>query len=313
MPRIRSIKPEFFSDEDLYDLEERTGLPIRIAFAGLWGQCDREGRFDWKPRQLKVGACPHDALDFNKVLLTLQEAGFIGQYGESGEFGWVRNFARHQRIDKSKEPASSRPHPPSFDPKWPDRLHQKETKQEPKVAPKEERTPPSNTPPAPPATGPSNGPPSGPSEVVPPGVWKEGRKGREGKGRERRKKEELRSSKEKPNVLSPSADDVRQFFADEGRPATSAQRFFEHHEANGWLHNGEPVRDWRKMAKGWKDGPTSPLSLEHGSRLPAKCMPITEIIRDTETEQEWIGGGRRWSRVLGDLQDEGPARGGDGG
>ena len=45
MARIRTIKPEFFRHEGLYELEQETGFAIRVAFAGLWTACDREGRF----------------------------------------------------------------------------------------------------------------------------------------------------------------------------------------------------------------------------------------------------------------------------
>ena len=52
-PRIRSVLPEFFSHEDLYDLELASGLPVRLAYAGLWTWTDRRGVFEWRPRRLK--------------------------------------------------------------------------------------------------------------------------------------------------------------------------------------------------------------------------------------------------------------------
>ena len=42
MARIRTIKPEFFRHADLYEAERETGLPLRLAFAGLWTAADRE-------------------------------------------------------------------------------------------------------------------------------------------------------------------------------------------------------------------------------------------------------------------------------
>ena len=54
MARIRTIKPEFFRHEALFEAEHRAGLPLRLAFAGLWTAADREGRFKWRPRQLKL-------------------------------------------------------------------------------------------------------------------------------------------------------------------------------------------------------------------------------------------------------------------
>jgi hypothetical protein len=35
VPRIRTVKPEFFRHEELYELEKQTGLPLRLAFIGV--------------------------------------------------------------------------------------------------------------------------------------------------------------------------------------------------------------------------------------------------------------------------------------
>ncbi len=58
MARIRTIKPEFFLHDELFELEKETGLPVRLAFIGLWTQCDREGRFKWRPLRLKAAILP---------------------------------------------------------------------------------------------------------------------------------------------------------------------------------------------------------------------------------------------------------------
>jgi hypothetical protein len=68
LARIRTIKPEFFRHADLYEAEKETGLPLRLAFAGLWTAADREGRFKWRPRELKLDCLPHDDVDFSRVL-----------------------------------------------------------------------------------------------------------------------------------------------------------------------------------------------------------------------------------------------------
>ena len=49
--RIRTVKPEFFTHEGLFDAEKATKLPLRVAFVGLWCAADREGRFRWEPRR----------------------------------------------------------------------------------------------------------------------------------------------------------------------------------------------------------------------------------------------------------------------
>jgi hypothetical protein len=113
MARIRTIKPGFFRHADLYDAEVETGLPLRIAFAGLWCCADREGRFRWNPRELKLDALPHDAVDFARVLDALTTRGFIVRYETpSGVFGAIPSWSKHQVIN-NREAASELPPPPS--------------------------------------------------------------------------------------------------------------------------------------------------------------------------------------------------------
>lgn len=113
MGKIRSIKPEFFTDADLYDLEKSTGMPVRVGFAGMWTQVDREGRFRWRPRELKLQILPFDDVDFGLFLDVLLRAGMVKRYEFDGKaYGVVVNFVRHQRPHK-KEPPSEIPQPPS--------------------------------------------------------------------------------------------------------------------------------------------------------------------------------------------------------
>ena len=118
MARIRTIKPEFFLDEVLFDLEKQTRLPVRLAYAGLWTQADREGRFEWKPRQLKAAIQPHDRLDFAKVLDALERSGRVEHYAVDGrEYGRIRSWKRHQVINNKERESNI---PPSPDEAMPD-------------------------------------------------------------------------------------------------------------------------------------------------------------------------------------------------
>jgi hypothetical protein len=115
MARIRTIKPDFFRHEDLYAAEVESGLPLRLAFAGLWTVCDREGRFRWRPLQLKLDCLPYDNVDFSRVLDALATRGFIVRYrvtDESGahDFGFVPSWRKHQVINP-REKASDLPNP----------------------------------------------------------------------------------------------------------------------------------------------------------------------------------------------------------
>jgi len=100
MARIRTVKPELFRHEGLYELELETGLPVRFSFAGLFTACDRRGRFKWKPRQLKLDVLPYDNLDFSRVLDALASRGFIVKYENLGEiYGCIPTFETHQVIN----------------------------------------------------------------------------------------------------------------------------------------------------------------------------------------------------------------------
>jgi hypothetical protein len=111
MGRIRTIKPEFFLNDDLADLDEETGLPVRLAYIGLWCQCDREGRFEWRPKRLKPQILPYDSTCMERVLHALTTRGFVVKYVENGrEFGWIPGFAQHQVVN-NKERNSTLPSP----------------------------------------------------------------------------------------------------------------------------------------------------------------------------------------------------------
>ncbi|HQC99488.1 MAG TPA: hypothetical protein PK306_27655, partial [Aquabacterium sp.] len=112
MARIRTIKPEFFRHEALFEAERETGLPLRLAFAGLWTVADREGRFKWRPRAMKLDVLPYDDVDFAAVLDRLADRGFVVRYEVGGDvFGAIPSWSSHQVIN-NRESASLLPSPP---------------------------------------------------------------------------------------------------------------------------------------------------------------------------------------------------------
>lgn len=115
MSRIRAIKPEFFRHEGLYEAEVATGLPLRVAFSGLWTVADREGRFRWRPRVIKLDVLPFDNLDFETVLNALVDHGFIVKYRVGdGLFAHIPSFADHQHVNQ-REAQSDLPTPSMAD------------------------------------------------------------------------------------------------------------------------------------------------------------------------------------------------------
>lgn len=105
--RIRTIKPEFFLHDRLFDSEKDEALPMRLAFIGLWCASDREGRFKWEPRRLGASILPYDGIDFSRVLDALTTRGFIERHASQGvEFGVIPSFLRHQLINNRESPSS---------------------------------------------------------------------------------------------------------------------------------------------------------------------------------------------------------------
>jgi len=112
--RIRTIKPEFYRHHDLFLAEKESGLPLRLAFSGLWLCADKEGRFKWNPNQLKLDVLPYDELNFENVLNSLEKNEFLKKYEVENKFyGVIPSFKEHQRITGSEATYESKiPSPP---------------------------------------------------------------------------------------------------------------------------------------------------------------------------------------------------------
>jgi hypothetical protein len=102
------VKPDFFRHELLQDLEiTHPGKCPMLVFAGLWGHCDKAGRFEWKPRQLKLDILPFMLFEMTETLTILEQAGLLQKYSVDGvEYGLIPSFTEHQRIGgkESQEP-----------------------------------------------------------------------------------------------------------------------------------------------------------------------------------------------------------------
>jgi hypothetical protein len=108
MPRARSLKPGFFTNEHLGALPPE----CRLLFQGLWTQADRAGRLEDRPARLKVMVCPFDAIDVDAALTSLEQAGFIRRYVVNGiHLIAISTWSKHQR-PHPREPKSELPPPP---------------------------------------------------------------------------------------------------------------------------------------------------------------------------------------------------------
>lgn len=93
MARSRNIKPGFFTNEDLVELDFAT----RLLFAGLWTQADRDGRLEDRPKKLKMAIFPADNVDVDAMLASLHSAKLIVRYEVNGvQYIRIPSWSKHQ-------------------------------------------------------------------------------------------------------------------------------------------------------------------------------------------------------------------------
>lgn len=112
MPRIRTIKPEFFTSETVAELPVRA----RLTWIGLWTYCDDYGRCRDNVKLIKAAVWPLDEVsltNIDKDLTDLQACGLVYRYTVDGKaYIQVTNWGEHQRV--------SHPTKSNLPPPWPD-------------------------------------------------------------------------------------------------------------------------------------------------------------------------------------------------
>ena len=99
MARIRSIKPEFWSDEQVMECSPMA----RLMFIGIWNFCDDAGNHPLSEKTIKALVFPGDSIDsasIRRLLVELSSNALLRFYECSGKAylnikGW-----RHQKIDR---------------------------------------------------------------------------------------------------------------------------------------------------------------------------------------------------------------------
>lgn len=106
MARIRTIKPEFFSSDDICSL-----TPLaRLFYVSLWCESDREGRLEWKPSTFKLRYFPADQIDINDLACELESKGLIIVYEVEGkQWAEIPTFTEHQVINNREAPSKILP------------------------------------------------------------------------------------------------------------------------------------------------------------------------------------------------------------
>lgn len=104
MARIRTIKPEFFTSEDIVSLSPYA----RLLYVALWCEADKEGRLTWKPKTFKMRYLPGDNVDIDALCAELVSIKVVVLYGDG--LAYIPGFSKHQHVNP-RESASDLPAP----------------------------------------------------------------------------------------------------------------------------------------------------------------------------------------------------------
>lgn len=100
MARIRTVKPEFWSSEQVMECSPMA----RLMFIGLWNFCDDAGNHVASAKTIKAEIFPGDDIssaDVQRMLDELSSNSLIAFYAnDSKEYLHVTGWKKHQKIDK---------------------------------------------------------------------------------------------------------------------------------------------------------------------------------------------------------------------
>lgn len=110
MARIRTIKPDFWTDEKITECS----LSARLLFIGTWNFADDEGNLQASAKKLKMQIFPADNIDCQPLLDELITHGLLIEYSVNDEkFLHIKGFKKHQVINRPSK--SNIPHMPVAD------------------------------------------------------------------------------------------------------------------------------------------------------------------------------------------------------
>jgi hypothetical protein len=99
--RIRTVKPEFWTDEKVGELT----LTSRLLFIALLNYADDEGNFKCSMKQIKIYSFPYDDIDIQPYLNELVQHKFMIPYVvENTSYIHIVNFKKHQKINRPSPP-----------------------------------------------------------------------------------------------------------------------------------------------------------------------------------------------------------------
>lgn len=104
MARARNIKPGFFQNDELGELEPLS----RLLFIGMWTIADYKGCIEYRPKRIKAQLLPYDNCNISALVINLDKSGFISIYSVLGQrYIKVINFEKHQNPHKNEKESGS--------------------------------------------------------------------------------------------------------------------------------------------------------------------------------------------------------------
>lgn len=101
MARIRTIKPEFWSDDTITECS----LSARLLFIGIWNFADDAGNLDRSHKQIKTRVFPVDNVNCEALIVELLSHELLIEYSVSEKkYLHIPGFAQHQLINRPSLP-----------------------------------------------------------------------------------------------------------------------------------------------------------------------------------------------------------------
>ncbi len=264
MARIRSIKPEFWTSEQVVECSTNA----RLLFVGTWSFADDTGRHPYSARRLKMCVFPGDQdITIEMIegyLCELIRAGLIVPYVVAGkQFFYVTGW-EHQKIDKPQPSKYPSPTEADGDPDCGCHIYA-ENDHSPTIR----RTLPERSP-----IGIEGEDRIGEDRI---GVDRRGLPAADKPAAESRSlfpsddavdQETLESPDEqpvkpRPRFQRPTLDEVRAYCQERGR-GVDPERWLDHYTANGWRVGKNPMQDWRAAVRQWEGSLAESLPMRGG-------------------------------------------------
>ncbi|CAL62423.1 Hypothetical protein HEAR2292 [Herminiimonas arsenicoxydans] len=110
MARIRTIKPDFWTDEKLTECS----MSARLFFIGMWNFADDNGNLTRSAKKMKMQIFPAESCDCEELIQELMAIGVLVEYSVDGDkYMHIKGFTKHQVINRPSN--SSIPKPLAID------------------------------------------------------------------------------------------------------------------------------------------------------------------------------------------------------